>query len=165
MEALLVKTVAAALGLALLFVMVAAGVAAPPDMGQPDRHLYDRVMQEYRQGDYEAALAGFKFFLALHAESLLAGSAQYWVGECEFRLGRYQKAVEAFELVRTRYPKSPKLPAAVLKSALSHAKLGEARESRALLKRVLVEFAGTPEAGLARRALKSPDLSLPSSVN
>lgn len=158
------KMLAAVLGLALLFVMVAAGLAAQPDMDQPGKHLYDRVMQEYRQGDYEAALAGFKFFLALHPDSPLAGSAQYWVGDCEFRLGRYQQAIEAFELVRTRYPKSPKLATAVLKSALSHAKLGEARESRALLGRVLVEFAGTPEAGLARRALQSPDLSL-STVN
>jgi hypothetical protein len=57
MEALLTKVVAAVLGLALLFVMVAAGIAAPPDLDQPGRHLDDRVRPESRQGGDEAGLA------------------------------------------------------------------------------------------------------------
>ncbi len=158
-EALLTKILAAVLGLALLFVMVAAGLAAPPEADQQARHLYDRVMQEFQRQDYEAALAGFRFFLELHGDSPLAGSAQYWAGECEFRLGRYQNAIAAFERVRTRYPKSPKLASALLKSALSHARLGQARESQALLNRILVEFPDRPEAKLARRALESPDFA------
>ncbi|WP_447973748.1 tol-pal system protein YbgF [Nitrospira sp. Kam-Ns4a] len=159
METLLTKILAAVLGLALLFVMVAAGLAAPPEADQPARHLYDRVMQEFQRQDYEAALAGFRFFLELHGDSPLAGSAQYWVGECEFRLGRYRDAIAAFERVRARFPKSPKLASALLKSALSHARLGQTRASQALLNRVLVEFPDRPEAQLARQALQSPDFA------
>lgn len=142
---------------------VETGLAVPPQAERQTRRLYDRVMAEFQRRDYEAALAGFRFFIELHGDSPLAGSAQYWMGECEFRLGRYQKAIAAFERVRARYPKSPKVASALLKSALSHAKLGQMLESKILLERVRVEFAGSPEARLAGQALQSPDLSLTSS--
>jgi len=49
------------------------------------------VMEEYKHRDYEAALAGFRFFLELHGQSSLAPNAQYWMGECQYRLGRYKE--------------------------------------------------------------------------
>ena len=108
--------------------------AAPSQTDSPKR-LYDRVMKEFHRKDYEAALAGFEFFLALHGKSALASSAQYWVGECQWRLGRYREAMQAFEQVLLKYPASPKAAAATLKKALTYEKLGQARESRILLER------------------------------
>jgi TolA-binding protein len=55
--------------------------------------LYDRVMEEYKHRDPEAALAGFRFFLELHGQSLLVAKAQYCVEECQYRLGRYKEAL------------------------------------------------------------------------
>ena len=40
--------------------------AAPPQPPDDSRRLYDRVMEEFRHKDYDAALAGFRFFLELH---------------------------------------------------------------------------------------------------
>ncbi len=117
------------------------------------KHLYDRVMEEFHRQDYPAALAGFRLFLELHGESPLASSAQYWIGECELRLGRYHEAVRSFERVLDRYPRSPKLAAATLKKALAYDKLGMANESRILLERVIIQFPHSPEADLARKAL------------
>ena len=58
-------------------------LAAPPAQVQDtSRHLYDRVMEEFKHRDYEAALAGFRLFLELHGQTSLAANAQYWVGEC-----------------------------------------------------------------------------------
>ena len=36
--------------------------AAPPQQPDNSRRLYDRVMEEFRHKDYDAALAGFRFF-------------------------------------------------------------------------------------------------------
>ncbi|MES4785453.1 MAG: tol-pal system protein YbgF, partial [Nitrospiraceae bacterium] len=120
------------------------------------KRLYDRVMEEFLHKDYEAALAGFRFFLELYGRSPLAASAQYWIGECEFRLGRYEDAIRSFEKAIERYPSSPKLASATLKKALTYEKIGKNNESRILLERVLVEFPDTQEAELAKKALKQP---------
>jgi len=126
-------------------------VTDPPDSA---RRLYDRVMVEFQHKDYDAALAGFRLFLELHRSSRLASSAQYWIGECEFRLGRYRDAAASFEKVIGRYPKSQKVAGATVKKALAYEKLGMATESRILLERVIVQFPDSPEAGVARKALK-----------
>ena len=81
--------------IAVLFSLNLA-VAAPSNMQDSSRHLYDRVMEEFKHRDYEAALAGFRFFLELHGQSSLAANAQYWVGECQYRLGRYKDALKSF---------------------------------------------------------------------
>ena len=137
----------------LLLLFPTSGLAVS-DLPDSARRLYDRIMVEYQHKDYEAALAGFRLFLELHRGSRLASSAQYWVGECEFRLGRYREAAASFERVIGRYPKSQKVAGATVKKAMAYEKLGLANESRILLERVIVQFPGSPEADLARKALK-----------
>jgi tol-pal system protein YbgF len=137
--------------LLLLFPTSGVTVTDSPDSA---KRLYDRIMVEFQHKDYEAALAGFRLFLELHRGNRLASSAQYWVGECEFRLGRYREAAASFERVIERYPKSQKVAGATVKKAMVYEKLGLANESRILLERVIVQFPGSPEADLARKALK-----------
>jgi TolA-binding protein len=90
----------------------------------------------------------------MHGQSPLAPSAQYWIGECEYRMGRYKDAVTSFEKAMTRYPGSPKLAAATLKKALTYQKLGLDNQSRILLERVVIQFPASQEAELAKKALK-----------
>jgi hypothetical protein len=40
------------------------------------RHMYDRVMEEFKRHDYGAALAGFRFFMDLHGQTSLAAKAK-----------------------------------------------------------------------------------------
>jgi len=144
----------------LLFLLLCAGslpATAPAQTQDPSRRLYDRVMEEVRHKDYEAALAGFRLVLELHPRSSLASSAQYWIGECEFRLRRYSQALTSFYDVVSRYPKSPKLAGATLKIGLIYAKLGQQKDSRMVLERVVDQFPNTPEAEVALKHLgRSP---------
>jgi tol-pal system protein YbgF len=128
--------------------------AAPGSTQDIARHLYDRVMDEFRQKDYEAALAGFRFFLELHAQSILAGNAQYWIGECEYRLGRYQEALTSFYNLVSYYPLSSKLPASTLKIGQIYTKLGDKEKARMMYERVLDQYPDLAEAEVARRALE-----------
>ncbi len=133
----------------------AGDLAAAADSTQHvSRHLYDRVMDEFRQRDYEAALAGFRFFLELHGQSALAGNAQYWIGECQYRLGRYNDALESFYNVVSYYPLSPKLAASTLKIGQSYTKLGDKEKARMMYERVVDQYPDMAEAEVARRALE-----------
>lgn len=128
----------------------ALSFTAPSD---PPKRLYSRVMEEFQRKDYEAALAGFRLFLELHGRHPLASSALYWVGECEYRLDRFQDAVHSFEQVITRYPNSQKMASATLKKAMAYEKLKMGNEARILFQRVIVQFPRSPEAAAAKKAL------------
>jgi len=118
------------------------------------RHLYDRVMEEFKHRDYEAALAGFRLFLELHGQTSLAANAQYWVGECQFRMGRYKDALKAFYNVVSYYPLSPKLAASTLKIGQTYTKLKDQEKARMMFERVVDQYPDTPEAEVARKALE-----------
>lgn len=127
--------------------------AASANVPDTSRHLYDRVMEEFKHGDYEAALAGFRLFLELHRQSALAANAQYWIGECQYRLGRYKEALTSFSKVGSYDPASPKLAASAFKIGQTYSKLGEHEKARLMFDRVLDQYPNGSEAELARKAL------------
>jgi tol-pal system protein YbgF len=128
---------------------------APAQVQDTSRHLYDRVMQEFKQRDYEAALAGFRFFLELHGHTSLAANAQFWVGECQYRMGRYKDALKAFYNVVSYYPLSPKLAASTLKIGQTYTKLKDYDKARMMYERVVEEYPESPEAEVAKKALEA----------
>ena len=131
----------------------APSLAAPTKVNDTSRHLYDRVMEEFKHGDYEAALAGFRLFIELHRQSALAANAQYWIGECQYRLGRYKDALNSFYNVGTYNPVSPKLAASAFKIGQTYSRLGEYERARLMFDRVLDQYPNGAEAELARKAI------------
>ncbi|MEO7859141.1 MAG: tetratricopeptide repeat protein [Nitrospirales bacterium] len=130
-------------------------LAALTNAQDPSRHLYDRVMEEYTHGDYEAALAGFRLFIEVHRQSPLTANAQYWIGECQYRLGRYHDALTSFYNVRSYNPMSPKLAASVFKIGQTYSRLGDYHRARLMFDRVLDQYSEGAEAHLARKALNT----------
>jgi tol-pal system protein YbgF len=131
-----------------------SGWAAPAQVQDTSRHLYDRVMEEFKHRDYEAALAGFRLFLELHGQTSLAANAQYWLGECQYRMGRYKDALKAFHNVVSYYPLSPKLAASTLKIGQTYTKLKDHEKARMMFERVIDEYPESPEAEVARKVLE-----------
>ena len=129
--------------------------AAPGQVQDTSRHLYDRVMEEFKHRDYEAALAGFRLFLELHSQTSLAANAQYWLGECQYRLGRYKEALKAFHNVVSYYPLSPKLAASTLKIGQTYNKLKDPEKARMMFERVTDQYPDSPEAEVARKILEA----------
>ena len=145
--------------LALVFslsVLPMIALAAPPQVQQDtSRHLYDRVMEEFKRRDYEAALAGFRLFLELHGQTSLAANAQYWVGECQYRMGRYRDALKSFYNVISYYPLSPKLAASTLKIGQTYTRMKDYEKAKMMYERVVEEYPDSPEAELARKAIET----------
>lgn len=128
--------------------------AAPSQMHDTSRRLYDRVMTEFKHRDYEAALAGFRLFIEIHGQSALAANAQYWIGECQYRMGRYKEALNSFYNVVSYYPLSPKLAASTLKIGQAYTKLGDHEKARMMFDRVVDQYPDSSEAELARKAIE-----------
>jgi tol-pal system protein YbgF len=143
--------------LMLLFMFFSTGLslAAPTQRQDSTRRLYDRVMDEFKQRDYEAAIAGFRLFIELHGQSTLAANAQYWIGECQYRTKRYRDALKSFYDVVSNYPLSPKLAASTLKLGQTYTKLGDHEKARLMFDRLVDQYPDSPEAEVARQAVEA----------
>ena len=129
--------------------------AASPQPPDDAHRLYDRVMEEFRHKDYAAALAGFRFFLELHGQSSLSANAQYWKGECQYRMGRYKDALDSFYSLISDYPMSQKLAASTLKIGQIYTKQGDRDKAQMMFERVTGQYPDSAEAEVARKALEA----------
>ena len=146
-----------AIGIALVFstlLSVSLSFAAPKHMHDTSRRLYDRIMTEFKHREYEAALAGFRLFMEIHSQSALAANAQYWIGECQYHMGRYKEALNSFYNVVMNYPLSPKTAASTLKLGQTYTKLGDHDNARVMFDRVVDQYPASSEAELARKAIE-----------
>ena len=141
--------------LLVIFFSVGQSLAAPTQRQDTTRRLYDRVMDEFKQRDYKAAMAGFQLFIELHSESTLAANAQYWIGECQYRMRRYRDALKSFYEVVSNYPLSPKSVASTLKLGQTYTKLGDHEKARLMFDRVVDQYPDSPESEVARKAIEA----------
>lgn len=122
---------------------------------EPPEAMYARGYKETVDKDYAKAAETFKAFLANHSGNKLAGNAQYWLGEVYYARGDWELAILEFDKAVKKYPESEKIPAAILKEALSFEKLGSKKEARVLLDEVMERFPKSTEAKTAKKRLES----------
>jgi len=131
----------------------AAEETAGPAAETPE-DVYARGYKLTMDKDYPAALKTFRRFLAENKKHKLAGNAQYWIGEIYYARGSWERAILEFNGVIKDYPKSEKVPGALLKQGFAFANLGSKKEARVLLREVVEKYPGSREAGLAKKRLK-----------
>ena len=124
--------------------------ATPGHIQDASHRLYDRVMDEFRHRDYEAALAGFRFFLEIHGQSVLASNAQYWLGEISYNFGDYKKAAVAFGKGYKNYKSGNKGADSLYKLGVSMQQLGKNAEACAAYKSLPTEFPKADKELLAK---------------
>ena len=98
--------------------------AAPPPAAASGDQLYHDAFKKLQDGDYAGAEKGFKAFLQSNPKHVLAGNAQYWLGETYYARRDYQNAMTAFAEGYKVYKASPKGPDNLLKLGVTLAALG-----------------------------------------
>ena len=69
----------------------ARGAAGAP-VSAAEQRAYDAALDQFKRGDYNGAIAGFQTFVKTYPRSLLASSAQYWIGNAQFARKDYRAA-------------------------------------------------------------------------
>jgi len=115
---------------------------------------YQAAYRDYQRGNFDLAIDGFRDFLDGNANSELADNASYWIGESLFSQKKYRDAIEQFDSVVTRYPRSDKVPGALLKKGYAYISIGERAQGVVQLQYVLHEHPKSQEAALARQRLR-----------
>jgi tol-pal system protein YbgF len=94
----------------------------------PEAALYDRAFKEYYARTYGKAIQTFQALLKQFPEGDFADNAHYWIGECEFSLGNYGKAILAFQKV-FGYGGTEKADDAQLKLGYCHLRMGDRKRA------------------------------------
>lgn len=126
-----------------------------PAESEAARKDYEEAWRLVERKNYKAAIGRFKEFLKKHPQSEYADNAQYWIGESHYALREFDQAILEFDVVRRRYPKGDKVPAALLKQGFAFAELGDKVDARLILQELVDRYPQSPEAGKAKQKLKS----------
>lgn len=131
----------------------AAPSVAPAETTTPEQR-YGRAFDALKAGDYAAAIAGMRDFIARHPEHPLADNAYYWLGQTHYLNRDYVQAIEAFASVGSKSPDSAKAPDALLKRGLSELELKRVEAARRSFNDVIARYPASEAARLAREQLQ-----------
>jgi tol-pal system protein YbgF len=129
-------------------------VTVPAPVSADPNEIYQAAYRDYQRGNYDLAIEGFRDFLTTNKIADLADNAEYWIGESLFSQKKYREAIEQFDTVVSQYPKSDKVPGALLKKGYAYISIGERAQGIVQLQYVVHEHPKSQEAGLARQKLR-----------
>ncbi|MFY9646488.1 MAG: tetratricopeptide repeat protein [Terriglobales bacterium] len=122
--------------------------APPPDV------LYNNALRDYNGAKNDLAVQEFNDYIKFYPNTDLAGNADFYLAEIQFRAGDYQAAIANYDLVLQNFPGGTKAASAQLKKGLALIELGKKDEGIQELKHVVQRYPRTNEALQAREKLR-----------
>jgi len=102
--------------------------------------LYHDAFKLLQDGDYAGAEKDFRAFVQRYPKHVLAGNAQYWLGETYYARRDYQNALAAFAEGYKVYKGSPKGPDNLLKLGITLAALGRKSDACSVFSRFTQDY-------------------------
>ncbi|MGI4757779.1 MAG: tetratricopeptide repeat protein [Janthinobacterium lividum] len=135
------------------------GMAAAP-AAPPVEDLYRTAFGDYNGAKYTVAAAEFNDVIKYYPDANYAGNAYFYLGEIEYKAGRYAAASKFYDKVGEQYPGNPKIPVAQLRKGESLIALKQndagVRELRSLIQR----YPNSQEASAARSKLNGMGVTI-----
>lgn len=98
----------------------------------------------FKDAKYSDAIIEFNKFTENYPDHILAGSAQFYIGESYYQLGEYKLASSEFEKTISVFPSSPRVVNAQLRLAQCMKNLGKPADSEAILANAKKLYSGNP---------------------
>ncbi len=129
--------------------------ALTKSMEQPPNpeNIYKQAYDTLKSGEVGKARDMFTGFCEKFPNHKLLPNARYWIGETYYLEKNYEQAVIEFQRVIKEYPGKEKVPAAMLKQALSFRELGDTKSAKYLLKEIIDKYPHAEEVAAAKEAL------------
>lgn len=121
--------------------------APPADM------LYNSALGDYNAGKNDLAAQEFAQYVQVYGNTDLAGNAQFYLGEIQYRQGNFAGAVESYNKVLDQFPGGNKGAAAQLKKGYALLELGKRDAAVQELRSLMSRYPKSPEAIQARERL------------
>jgi tol-pal system protein YbgF len=108
--------------------------------------LYSNGLRDVNGKHYDLATQEFQDYLKYYGDTDLASNAQFYLGEIAFMQTQYQPALDAYNKVIEKYPKSFKTASARMRKGYCLAELGQKAAAVRELRAVVRQYPGTDEA-------------------
>jgi len=116
--------------------------------------VYQRAFKLLKESRYDQAQKAFKDFLKDYPDTAFSDNAQYWLGETNYVMQKYDIAINEYQTLLNTFPNSKKVSHALLKIGYSYAELGNAADAKKTLTEVMKQYPGTTAARLADERLR-----------
>lgn len=115
--------------------------------------LYRSAMEAYNQEHYQEAATRFREFISQFPKHNFSDNAQYWIGECYYSLGQYERSIDEFCAILQQHENEDKVADALLKIGLAYLKLDAPERARPYLLQLIEKYPASESAGKARREI------------
>ena len=120
----------------------------------PEQQAYQAAFNLLKQSKYQDAIDGFQQLVDAAPEGQLADDAYYWMSEARYVNREFEAALTGFRTVTTRYPNSPRVPEALLKTGYIQYDIGAYAEAAEIFRALLERFPGHQVAVSAQTRLR-----------
>ena len=120
-----------------------------------EQRTYDAALDQFKSGNYAAAVTSFQNFARANPKSALAPSALYWAGNAQYALRDYRGAIGTQRQMIAAYPDSQKVPDALLNIASCYTELRDNAGARRTLEELVKNHPGTEAAAKAKQRLSA----------
>lgn len=121
------------------------GGAAVPSPEEIHRQIY----LDFSRRDYQLALEESDVFFDAYPDHPLGEEVRFIRGESFIEQQKYFDALNEFALILQQYPRGRKVPAVLLRMAISYEKIGEEEIAAGVVKRLRKEYPYSEEAAIA----------------
>ncbi len=125
----------------------------PQNQAPPADVLYNDALRDFNAGKNDLASQEFNQYLQVYGNTDLAGNAQFYLGEIDYRAQNYQAAVKDYNKVLDQYPGGNKNAAAQLKKGFAYLEMGQRDSGIQELRSLINRYPKSPEAIQARDRL------------
>lgn len=116
---------------------------------------YRQGLESYQRADYGRAVQSLRRYVGKNPTGEAVPNAQYWIGESYYSQGKYNEAILAYNEILVAWPKSDRVPAALLRQATAFSNLGDKIDARLILQKLISDHPGTQEAEQAKNQLRA----------
>ena len=127
--------------------------AAEAEASPAETKAYQAALDQFKLGNYAAAVTAMQGFMVTYPNSSLAPNAQYWVGMAHSGQRDYKSAIAAQRKLLTTWPDNPKGPDAMLSIASAQETMGARGEAQKTLQELIARYPGSSASVSARQRL------------
>jgi len=130
-----------------------AAAPAEAEASPAENKAYQAALDQFKLGNYPAAVSAMQAFLVTFPGSPLASNAQYWVGMAYSGQRDYKNAILAQRKLLATWPDSAKAPDSMLSIASAQETMGDRRSAQKTLEELVSRYPGSSAATSAKQRL------------
>ena len=126
----------------------------PQAQAPPADALYNSALGDFNAGKNDLSAQEFAQYLQFYPNTDRSGNAQFYLGEIDYRRGKFRQAIDDYNKVLDQYPGGNKDAGAHLKKGFALLELGDRGAGTIELQGLIRRYPTSPEAAQARDRLR-----------